>query len=145
MFAKNQRGFTLIELMICITIIGVLATVAIPMFQTVPERSKSTEAVTALSLIRTSMRIYYVEHGTFANGTFFTDGAQVTSGGLLGVSDNDLMGRYFSSECYTFDGAPTVNSFKILCEGANSTAPFAGEVLAVEVTIDQDGELARVF
>jgi hypothetical protein len=91
------------------------------------------------------MRIYYVEHGTFANGALFTDGAQVTNGGLLGVTDNDLMGRYFSSECYTFDGAPTANSFTILCEGANSTAPFASEVLTIEVTIDQDGELTRVF
>jgi len=145
MFARNQRGFTLTELMIVVTVIGVLATVAIPMFQVVPERSKSTEAVTALGLIRASMRIYYVEHGTFANGACFTDGAQVTNGGLLGVTDTDLMGRYFSSECYTFDGAPTANSFTIECDGANSTAPFGSEVSNVEVTIDQDGELTRVF
>jgi prepilin-type N-terminal cleavage/methylation domain-containing protein len=145
MCARNQRGFTLTELMIVVTVIGVLATVAIPMFQVVPERSKSTEAVTALGLIRASMRIYYVEHGTFANGTFFTDGAQVTSGGLLGVTDNDLMGRYFSSESYTFDGAPTANSFTIECDGASSVAPFASEVASIVVTMNQDGDLTRVF
>ena len=135
----------MVELMIVVTIIGLLATIAIPMFQLVPQRSKSTEAVTALGLIRSSMRIYYVEHGTFANPSVFSDGAQVTSGGLLGVSNNDLAGRYFSTESYTFDGAPTANSFTIECDGSQSTAPFASEVATIVVTMDQDGELTRVF
>ena len=141
----NNRGFTLVELMIAVTIVGILATVAIPMFQTVPERSKSTEAVTALGLIRSAMRIYYVEHGTYANAVHFTDGAQVTNGGHLGVTDSDLMGRYFSSECYTFHGAPTANAYTIECDGSASTAPFASEVASVVVTIDQDGEFTRVY
>ena len=145
MFGRNQRGFTMVELMIVVTIIGVLASIAFPLFQMVPERSKSTEAVTALGLIRSSMRIYYVEHGTFANPSVFSDGARVTSGGLLGVTDSDLGGRYFSTECYTFSGAPTANSFTIKCDGSGSTAPFASEVVAIVVTIDQDGELTRVF
>ncbi|MBN2565314.1 MAG: prepilin-type N-terminal cleavage/methylation domain-containing protein [Candidatus Eisenbacteria bacterium] len=145
MSRRDNRGFTLVELMIAVTVIGILATVAIPMFQVVPERSKSTEAVTALGLIRSAMRIYYVEHGSYANAALFTDGAQVTNGGMLGVTDSDLMGRYFSSECYTFRGAATANSFTIECDGSASTAPFAAEVAAVVVTIDQDGELTRVF
>ena len=145
MFGKNQRGFTMVELMIVVTIIGVLASIAFPMFQLVPQRSKSTEAVTALGLIRSSMRIYYVEHGTFANPSLFTDGAQVTNGGLLGVSDRDLGGRYFSTESYTFSGAATANSFIIECDGAASTALCASEVGTVVVTMDQDGELTRVF
>jgi len=145
MFGNNQRGFTMVELMIVVTIIGILATVAIPMFQVVPERSKSTEAVTALGLIRASMRIYYVEHGTYANAASFTDEAMVTNGGHLGVTDGDLMGRYFSAECYRFDGAPTNNSFTIKCEGSRSAAPFGSEVSSIVVTIDQDGEMTRVF
>ena len=142
---RNERGFTLTELMIVVTVIGVLATVAIPMFQVVPERSKSTEAVTALGLVRSAMRIYYVEHGTFANAASFGDGDSVTNGGLLDVHANDLAGRYFSAECYSFDGAPTGNSFTIECDGSLSTAPFASEVSSIVVTIDQDGEFTRVF
>ena len=141
----SQMGFTMVELMIVVTIIGILATIAFPMFQLVPQRSKSTEAVTALGLIRSSMRVYYVEHGTFANPSFFTDGAQVTSGGLLGVTDNDLAGRYFSTECYAFSGAAAANSFTIKCDGSASTALYASEVATIVVTIDQDGELTRVF
>jgi prepilin-type N-terminal cleavage/methylation domain-containing protein len=145
MHRGQDRGFTLIELMIAVTVIGILASVAIPMFQVVPQRSKSTEAVTALGLIRSAMRIYYVEHGTYANAGLFTDGAQVTNGRMLGVTDSDLMGRYFSSECYTFHGAPTANSYTIECDGSVSTAPFASEVAGIVVTIDEDGDFTRVF
>ena len=142
---RNERGFTLMELMIVVTDVGILATVAIPMFQVIPERSKSTEAVTALGLVKSAMRIYYVEHGTFANAASFGDGDGVTSGGLLDVRDNDLFGRYFSAECYTFEGAPTGNTFTVECDGSQSTAPFAAEVSNIVVTIDQDGEFTRVF
>ncbi|HYW68447.1 MAG TPA: prepilin-type N-terminal cleavage/methylation domain-containing protein [bacterium] len=145
MFGRNQRGFTMVELMIVVTIIGLLATIAMPMFQLMPERSKSTEAVTALGLIRSAMRVYYVEHGTFANPSVFSDGAQVTSGGLLGVNDRDLAGRYFSTESYTFSGAPTANAFTIKCDGEQSTAPFGSEVANIVVTIDHEGELTRLF
>lgn len=141
----GESGFTLLELMIVVTIVGVLATVAIPMFQTVPQRSKSTEAATALGLIRSAMRIYYVEHGTYANAVCFGDGDQVTNGGMIDVTDSDLMGRYFSSECYRFDGAPTANTFTVECVGANSTAPFGSEVDGIVVTIDQSGEMTRVY
>lgn len=145
MIRRRERGFTLIELMICVTVVGVLASVAIPMMRIVPERSKSTEATTALGLIRSAMRIYYVEHGTYANAVFFGDGDRVTNGGYLGVTDNDLTGRYFSAECYTFDGAPTANAFTIECDGSLSTAICGSEVASVVVTIDQDGELTRTF
>ena len=145
MFGRNQRGFTLTEMMIVVTIIGVLAAIAFPMFQMVPQRSKSTEAVAALGMIRSAMRVYYVEHGTFANPSLFTDGAQVTNGGLLGVSNNDLAGRYFSSECYMFDGAPSANAFTVKCDGGQSVAPFGSEVATIVVTIDEGGDLTRVF
>jgi prepilin-type N-terminal cleavage/methylation domain-containing protein len=142
---RDERGFTLLELMIVVTIVGVLATVAIPMFQMVPERSKATEAMTALGLIRSAMRIYYAEHGTFANATHFRDGSLVTSGGMLDIRGTDLDGRYFSAECYTFSGAPTANSFTVNCDGSASTALCGSEVFTIMVSMDQNGDIARTF
>ena len=139
---RNESGFTLIELMIVVIVVGILAAVAIPMYQIVPERSKATEAVAALSLARTAMRAYYAEHGTYVDAAF-TDGGAITAGGILGVTDGDLAGRYFSTECYTFDGAPTIATFRVKCAGASSTAPRASEVPTVVATIDQNGEITQ--
>lgn len=143
MAARGQSGFTLVEMLIVMVVIGILATVAIPMYQLVPERSKATEADAALGAIRSAMRIYYGEHGTYVNPSF-VDGGAVTAGGTLSVSDTDLAGRYFSTECYTFiDGAPTADTFTIECDGANSTAPYAPEADGIVATIDQDGEITH--
>ncbi len=139
---KNRGGFTLVELMIVVIVVGVLAAVAIPMYQVMPKRSRGTEAAAALGLVRSSMRIYYAEHGTFANASF-TDGAQVTTGEILGVIDFDLLGKYFSTECYTFDGAPTANGYTIECDGSNSTSAGAADVADVVMTIDEIGEITN--
>jgi len=140
----NSKGFTLVELMIVVIVVGILAAVAIPLYQVVPERSKATEAVAALGAIRGAMRVHYAEHGTYANAAF-TDGSRVTSSGLLNVSAGDLAGRYFSDACYTFDGAPTATTYDVECDGgaAGNTAPFASEVSTVVRTIDEDGDVTK--
>lgn len=142
MLRRNQRGFTLVELMIVVIIVGILAAVAIPMYQGATERAKASEAVAALGTIRGAMRVYYAEHGTYVNASF-TDGAQVTNGGVLDVSDTDLLGRYFSTECYTFSGVPAAAAFTIECDGANSTAPNATEVEDIVRTINEDGDITN--
>ncbi len=139
---RREQGFTLIELMIVVIIVGVLAAVAIPMYQVVPERSMGTEASAALGLVKDAMRTYYAEHRTYANANF-GDGGLVTAGGVLILKPNDLEGRHFSEECYTFDGAPTPNTFKIKCDGSLSTAAHGSDVAGVVKTIDQNGELVH--
>ncbi len=139
---RKEQGFTLIELMIVVIVVGVLAAVAIPMYQVVPKRSMGTEATAALGLVKDAMRTYYAEHHTYSDASF-GDGAPVTAGGVLVVNPNDLEGRYFSEDCYTFDGAPTANTFKIKCDGDQSTASHGSDVAGVIKTIDQNGELVH--
>jgi prepilin-type N-terminal cleavage/methylation domain-containing protein len=136
---RQQGGFTLIELMIVVIVVGVLAAVAIPMYQIVPERSKALEATSALGMVRNAMRAYYNEHGTYAHASF-ADGASVTAGGVLSIKPSDLEGRWFSEECYTFDGDATANTYTLKCDGSLSTAGHASEVETIVVTMDQDGE-----
>jgi type IV pilus assembly protein PilA len=59
-----QQGFTLIELMIVVAIIGILAAVALPAYQDYTVRSKMSEVILAMSACRTSITEVYQSGGT---------------------------------------------------------------------------------
>jgi prepilin-type N-terminal cleavage/methylation domain-containing protein len=62
---QNQSGFTLIELMIVVAIIGILAAVAIPAFMEYMRKGKKAEADIALNRIGKSGKSYYVERSAY--------------------------------------------------------------------------------
>jgi type IV pilus assembly protein PilA len=64
---QNQKGFTLIELMIVVAIIGILAAVAIPQYQNFTRKSKASEAKVILDAIITSEGAYFAEQDTVTN------------------------------------------------------------------------------
>jgi len=60
---KLNQGFTLIELMIVVAIVGILAAIAIPAYQDYTVRSKISEAMTALAAAKTSISESYISNG----------------------------------------------------------------------------------
>ena len=60
---KAQKGFTLIELMIVIAIVGILAAIALPAYQDYIVRSKMSEAVAALAEAKTTVTEYVASNG----------------------------------------------------------------------------------
>ncbi|SCY86178.1 type IV pilin protein [Desulfoluna spongiiphila] len=62
---KNNKGFTLIELMIVVAIIGILAAVAIPNFRTYQLKSKESEAKINLSAIGVAQEAYFAEYDEY--------------------------------------------------------------------------------
>ena len=85
---RSERGFTLIELMIVVAIIGVLAAVAIPKYQNYVAKSKQVEADEIFSAIYTSEILYQSQYGTYAG-----------SEAAMGI---DMTGRrYYSVATFT--------------------------------------------
>jgi len=64
---KMQQGFTLIELMIVVAIIGILAAVAIPSYQDYTARAQVTEGMSLTSGFKTGLAEFYSDRGDFAS------------------------------------------------------------------------------
>ena len=63
---KRNTGFTLLEIIIVIIIIGVLASLAMPRFFRTVEYSRATEALANLSAMRQSMQRCFLQHNSYA-------------------------------------------------------------------------------
>ncbi len=65
---KSQKGFTLIELVIVIVIIGILTVIALPIYRGYAKKAMATEGKSLLGTVLTAQKLYFSEHSHFANG-----------------------------------------------------------------------------
>jgi len=65
---RTVRGFTLIEMLIVVVLVGILAAIALPSYFQYVQRSKIIEATTGLSNYRTQMEQYFLDNRTYVGG-----------------------------------------------------------------------------
>lgn len=80
--SRNTHGFTLIELMIVVAIVGILASVAYPVFTSQVRKSRRSDAVAAMSKVQQAQERWRANNTTYASDTETTTSTTATPPGL---------------------------------------------------------------
>jgi type IV pilus assembly protein PilA len=129
---RSQKGFTLIELMIVVVIIGILAALAIPRFMRATTKSKQSEAKTILKQIYTMEQTYRQQNDTYWAGGpagSATPNALATIGVEVGPTAR-----------YSYSIVAAANTFTATAT-ANTATGLDDDAAADVWTINQDGTL----
>jgi type IV pilus assembly protein PilE len=110
---KHAKGFTLIELMITVVILGILSMIAMPAYTNYVIRGKIPDATSNLATKRVQMEQYFQDNRRYNT---------VTLGALCGVNSvaDNTSSRYFTFTCTT----PSDSSFTLTATGTGSMAGF---------------------
>ncbi|CAA2099693.1 type IV pilin protein [Variovorax paradoxus] len=129
---KLSRGFTLIEVMVTVAIIGILAAIAIPSYNDYIRRGQLPEAFGQLSDYRTKMEQYYQDTRNYGSSTACADDASASSWKSFAPGN----AKYFRYECVTSNSN---QNYEIKAIG------IAGQATGHTFTINQNGDRGTTF
>lgn len=124
---RFSKAFTLIEILVVILIVGILAGAAMPLLRGRIEDSKWAEAKRAAGLIRSAVRVKFLETATSSDLVGSLGNAALSS--RLGFQPNDLLGTYFVPSDYTIVSVNSMGIATIRITGSQPNAPAGVMIL----------------
>jgi type IV pilus assembly protein PilA len=131
MLKTVQKGFTLIELMIVIAIIGILAAIAIPAYQNYTIRSQITEGLSLADGWKTAISEYYAQNGSFPSGAGTSGGT-----GNIAVTSLTTTGKYVGNIAVGTGG-----QIKVTYNGTQANAKINTSYLSLSPGVDANQDV----
>jgi prepilin-type N-terminal cleavage/methylation domain-containing protein len=136
----SRKGFTLIELMVVIFIVGILAAVAIPIMRGRIDAAKWSEGKASAGSVRTALRAYFAEKGEDYTGYAADIGAGIaTFGPALGFAATDLDGKYFKGVDYHMSNVAVAGGDLTYTITIGPSTADEGPSTPLTMTLDQTG------
>jgi type IV pilus assembly protein PilA len=137
--ARNvQKGFTLIELMIVVAIIGILAAVALPAYQDYTIRAQVTEGMALTGGLKTSVGDYYAAKGAWpADNPTAICGVTPAPATCTGSANTDNKGNYITQIDVLAGGLQVTF-------GNKANAKLSGKTLALVPGVDAAGNITWI-
>jgi len=118
---RGQKGFTLVELMIVVAIIGILAAIAIPQFAAYRERGYIASMQADVNSVRIAEEAYYVQNNAYTGGSA-TDAAGIAAladfGGVAASKGNTVTVALVGTTGYTVTAASDKTTKTVLYDSA---------------------------
>ena len=125
---KIQKGFTIIELLVVITIIGILAALAIPSYLSYVTRSQVTDGLALVGQLKTRVAEYYQDNG----------GVMPATRGDLGLGlSTDTQGKFVA-------GIDIDNGSLVIQYGNDAGGDITGQFLVINVYTDPDNNISWI-
>lgn len=142
---RRARGFTLIELMITVAVIGILASIAVPSYTSYIRRAKIAEATGALGALRVRLEQYYQDNRNYGSTIATCGGGMVmpTTPSFTISCTWDIGATsqsYLATATGTAAGNMTGYVFTVNDANVQSTTEFAGVAVAVACWMKKSGD-----
>ena len=133
--SRRQGGFTLIELMIVVAIIGILAAIAVPQYQNYTARAKMSEVITMMGPDKTALSEYFMTEGGFPDDPV-----------AAGIVEDEAKGSYitgveYDSAAAAADGSTPATATLTYTLNGEINSDVEGATVELKATSDDNGNL----
>lgn len=139
---NKHRGFTLVEIMIVVAIVGILSAVAMPMYTAYMARGKLVDAQSTLTSARVALEQYYQDNRTYANTASKTSPCPSATTYFTYVCSPQANSFLITASNVANQGLGAAGSYVYTIDSSNAkaTTKFAGSTSSATCWISKTGQ-----
>ncbi len=138
-YKLKQQGFTIVELLIVIVVIGILAALVITTFTGIQQKARDTERTTDIKALHGQVEAFYAQKGYYPSLTDMNDSTW-RSTNMKGLDQEALRDPKGAAGVYTLVAAPAANSYAYAVTNAAGTSCEADDTTCAKYTLTSTNE-----